>query len=242
MNVSGDGDDVYIPYVITAAHCISTADEASSVVAWWNYQTASCSGSTTSADFTLTFGGADLLVMVESYDQSLIRLREDAPAGASFSGWWATDVETDVTGTGAHHPDGAHKKFFSGTTQRNLNVNICDDDDNCTLLIDAIEVRMENGTSEGGSSGAGLRVYNQSYNDELFVGVLSASDDECDNSFVYFAEFRNFYDYITTCSPALHATPIMNDDTVISKATATFNPSSRRKVKSTMLMTLTTLK
>ena len=122
MNVSGDGEGVYIPYVITAAHCISTVEEASSVIAWWNYQAPSCSGSGTSSDFTLTFGGADLLVTVESYDQSLIRLYENAPGGVSFSGWWATDVNSNTTGSGSHHPDGARKKFFSGTTQGNFNV------------------------------------------------------------------------------------------------------------------------
>ena len=223
MNVSGDGEDVYIPYIITAAHCISTVDEASSVTAWWNYQAASCSGSATSSDFALSFGGADLLVAVESYDQSLIRLRADPPSGASFSGWWVTDVETNTTGSGSHHPDGGHKKYFSGTTQRNVNVNICDEDDNCSLLLDAIEVRMDNGTSEGGSSGAALRIYNQDANDTLFVGVLSASDDECENSDVYFGEFRHFYDYIVTWfDPAPPPPPpVSSDDHGDSPETAT---------------------
>ena len=221
MNVSGDGEDVYIPYVITAAHCISTAEEASSVVAWWNYQAASCSGSATSSDFALTFGGADLLVTVESYDQSLLRLHGDPPGGASFSGWWVTDVNTNITASGSHHPDGAHKKFFSGTTQGNFNVNICDEDDNCSLLLDAIEVRMDNGTSEGGSSGAGLRIFNQDVNDTLFVGVLSASDQECENSSVYFGEFRHFYDYIVTWFDPEPPPPISVDDHGDSIETAT---------------------
>ena len=221
MNVSGDGEGVYIPYIITAAHCISTAEEASSVIAWWNYQSSSCSGGATSSDFALTFGGSDLLVTVESYDQSLIRLAGDAPGGAAFSGWWVTDVETNVTGTGAHHPDGTHKKFFSGTTQGNFNVNICDEDDNCSLLLDSIEVRMDNGTAEGGSSGSGLRIYNQDVNDTLFVGVLSASDDECENSNVYFGEFRHFYDYIATWFDPEPSPPESVDDHGDSKETAT---------------------
>ena len=198
MNVSGDGEDVYIPYVITAGHCVSTDDEAASVIAWWNYQTTSCGGGATSADFSTTFGGADLLATTESYDQSLIRLNEDPPAGVSFSGWWVTDVSSGVTGSGAHHPAGVHKKFFSGTTQGNFNVNVCFQGVDCFLLLDAIEVGMDNGASEGGSSGAGLRIYNQDEDDALFVGVLSASDSKCDDSSVYFAEFRHFYDSITT--------------------------------------------
>ena len=221
MNVSGDGEDVYIPYIITAAHCISTEDEASSVIAWWNYQAASCSGSGTSADFGLTFGGADLLVTVESYDQSLIRLHGDPPGGTSFSGWWVTDIDTNLTGSGSHHPDGAHKKFFSGTTQGSFNVNICDEDDNCTLLLDSVEVRMDSGTSEGGSSGAGLRIYNQEANDTLFVGVLSASDGECEDSSVFFGKFWHFYDYIVTWFDPAPPPPVSSDDHGDSTETAT---------------------
>lgn len=221
MNVSGDGEGVFIPYIITAAHCISTVEEASSVVAWWNYQTSTCGGSAISGDFSFSFGGADLLETVESYDQSLIRLREDPPAGTSFSGWWATDVTTGSTGSGAHHPAGDYKKYFSGTTQGNFNVNICDADDNCTLLLDSIEVRMDNGTAEGGSSGGGLRVHNQNENETLFVGVLSASDQECENSLVYFAEFRHFYDYITTWFDPIPTSPISDDDHGDTTGTAT---------------------
>lgn len=221
MNVSGDGEDVYIPYIITAAHCISTEEEASSVIAWWNYQAASCSGSGTSADFGLTFGGADLLVTVESYDQSLIRLRADPPGGTSFSGWWVTDINTDTTGSGAHHPDGGHKKFFSGTTQGSFNVNICDEDDNCTLLVDSVEMRMDNGAAEGGSSGAGMRIFNQEVNDTLFVGVLSASDEECENSSTYFGKFWHFYDYIATWFDPAPPPPVSSDDHGDSTETAT---------------------
>ncbi|MXZ56795.1 MAG: hypothetical protein F4227_00365 [Gammaproteobacteria bacterium] len=221
MNVSGDGEGVYIPYIITAAHCISTVDEASSVIAWWNYQAASCSGSATSSDFALTFGGADLLVTVESFDQSLIRLHGDPPDGASFSGWWVTDVSTKTTVLGSHHPDGGHKKFFSGTTQSNVNVNVCDEDDNCILLLDAIEVIMDDGTSEGGSSGAGLRIFNQEANDSLFVGVLSASDKECENSSVFFGEFRHFYDYIVTWFDPEPPPPVSVDDHGDTTETAT---------------------
>ena len=138
-----------------------------------------------------------------------------------FSGWWVTDVNTNTTGSGSHHPDGGHKKFFSGTAQGSLNVNICDEDDNCTLLLDSVEVRMDSGTSEGGSSGAGLRIYNQEANDTLFVGVLSASDQECEDSSVYFGKFWHFYDYIVTWFDPTPPPPISSDDHGDSTETAT---------------------
>ena len=49
MNVE-DGEDVFIPYVLTAGHCISTDDSASSVVGYWSYQSSTCGGSATSSD------------------------------------------------------------------------------------------------------------------------------------------------------------------------------------------------
>lgn len=223
MNVPGDGEDVYIPYVITAAHCISTEQEASSVVAWWNYQTATCTSSAISSEFTLTFGGADLLATVESYDQTLIRLHEDPPAGAAFSGWWVTDVGTGETGSGAHHPDGTSKKFFSGTTIGNFNVTICDPDDNCTLVVDAIQMRMDDGTSEPGSSGSGMRIYNDDEDDSLFVGVISGSDSECNNGLTSFGAFHHFYPSITTWFDPIPPPPppLSNDDHGDTEATAT---------------------
>ena len=197
INVS-DGEGVYIPYIITAAHCISNRAVASTVVAWWNYQAASCEGGSTSSDFRYTYGGADLLATVQSYDQTLIRLRNDPPAGTWFSGWWTADVGVGVNGIGAHHPGGEHKKFFSGNTTGNTTVNVCDEDDNCFLLIDSIVLRMQDGTAEAGSSGSGLRIVYPGDNEYRLVGVLSASDSECYNSDTYIGELRHFYPYISS--------------------------------------------
>lgn len=196
INVTGD--EGFIPYILTAAHCISTNTEARTVYTEWNYQTASCTSATPSSDWSFVYDGADLLATSESYDQTLIRLRENPPTGTFFSGWWATDVGINITGVGAHHPGGEFKKFFSGTTQGNYNVTVCDDGEDCFLLIDSIELQMTNGVAEGGSSGSGLQIVNPSDGEFHFVGVLSASDANCNNGHSYFGEFRHFYPDITT--------------------------------------------
>ena len=196
MNVNGD--DGYIPYVLTAAHCISTEDEAETVIADWNYQLSQCLGGSTSSDWKRTYGGADLLATEQQYDQSLIRLNEAPPAGVWFSGWWVTDVKTNVETLGASHPAGEPKKFFSGKTIPSFYVSVCDEDDNCFVLSDPITVRMSEGTIEGGSSGSGLRALYPADGENYLVGVLSASGSECENKEVHFGPFEKFYPYIKT--------------------------------------------
>lgn len=199
LNVEGDGEDVYVPYVITANHCISTDDAASTVVAHWKYQTSSCSDTTTSTEFSRTIGGAELLATQQSYDQTLLRLNRDPPEGVWFSGWWATDVEIGTTAFGPHHPGGEHKKYYSGETSGNFNVSVCDDEDDCFVLLDSIQLSMIDGAAEGGSSGTGLFVEREDIDSEdgIFVGVLSGSDEKCTNGATYFGEFRHFYSSIT---------------------------------------------
>lgn len=197
LNVSGDGDGVFHPYIITAAHCISTTAEASSVTAYFNYQAQDCDSSSLSSEYTPVFGGADLLATRQSYDQTLIRLNNDAPDGIWLSGWSTYDVSFGDTGFGGHHPDLGFKKFFSGSSRGNQNISVCDDGEDCVTLYDAIELRFDNGASEGGSSGSGLRVEFPEREGSYFVGVLSASDDKCVRGSAYFGEFRHFYPYIT---------------------------------------------
>lgn len=198
LNVSDDGEDVWIPYIMTAAHCISTSDEADSVVAYWNYQYEQCGGTSLSSDFTSTSGGADFLATYEEGDQTLIRLRNDAPAGTWFSAWWVTDVETGKTGIGSGHPTPGIKKFFSGTTIGNFNVNVCADEDgnDCELKIDLIGLELESGAIEGGASGSALRIDHPDDNEDYFVGLLSGKSTQhppCDGAVGFFGEFRHFY-------------------------------------------------
>ena len=198
LNVPDDGEDVWIPYIMTAAHCISTSDEADSVVAYWNYQYEQCGGTSLSSDYTSTSGGADLLATYAEGDQTLIRLRNNAPAGTWFSAWWVTDVESGETGICSGHPTPGIKKFFSGTTIGNFNVNVCADEDGneCELRVDLIGLELESGAIEGGASGSALRINHPEDNEDYFVGVLSAKSTNhppCEGGVGYFGEFRHFY-------------------------------------------------
>jgi len=180
LNVPNDGENVWKPYIMTAAHCIDTQENADSVGAAFNFQYDTCPFGV--IDQTAIYGGADLLASSSDYDMSLLEFRFDVPDGTYFSGWQTLDVGINETGFGAQHVDlVSTKKFFSGVTGGNFDVGD---------LQDAIQLNTDKGAIEGGSSGAGLRIGDE----ELFVGVLSISSDCSDDSqSVYFGKFRNFY-------------------------------------------------
>ena len=198
MNVE-DGENVYIPYVLTAGHCISTDDSASSVVAYWSYKTSTCGGSTTSSDLTAILGGADLLATTQSPDMTLLQLRARVPTGAFLSGWSTIQVGSGETAFAAHHADGGHQKYFSGNTHGDVTLEVCDsDDENCFTVFNAVPLSIDTGATEGGASGAGVRLYTSGSTESRLVGVHAASNQECDNGVAYFSQFGFFYSQIET--------------------------------------------
>ncbi len=198
MNVE-DGEDIFIPYVLTAGHCISTDDSASSVVAYWSYQTTTCGGGTTSSDITAILGGAELLATAESPDMTLLQLRTRVPSGAFLSGWSTAGVGSGETAFAAHHPDGQHQKYALGSTEGDTTLTVCDSEgENCFTIFNAVPLSIDAGAIEGGSSGAGARLYPPGSTESRLVGIMSASDEECENGVAYFSQFRYFYPHIET--------------------------------------------
>lgn len=197
MNVE-DGPDVYRPYILTAAHCISDEAEANSLVVHWFYESASCNSTSTSSEFTRTFGGADVLESRTQEDMSLLELERDAPDGAYFAGWSTSDVFLGTGVNGAHHPDGVLKKYFTGTSQGSATTQVCTDEDqeDCFTLVDGIRVGLGEGAAEGGSSGSAL--FEEVSGEEVVVGILSATHERCTNQTTFFGRFENFYPHITT--------------------------------------------
>ena len=152
--------DTFVPYFLTAQHCISTGSAARSVEAWWFFQRADCGGSDQDSRFSRTTGGTDLLTASARYDLALLRFREAPPGGLRFSGWSALPIDHPAGVYGIHHPAGDLKKFSSGTTADNLDSH---------GVTNAIPVTWSEGTTEGGSSGSGLFLRDGGY----LVGGLS---------------------------------------------------------------------
>lgn len=197
MNVE-DGEDVFIPYVLTAGHCISTDDSASSVVGYWSYLSSSCGGSVTNSDLTAILGGAELLATSESPDMTLLQLRARAPTGSFLSGWSTVEVGSGLTAFAAHHADGGHQKYYSGTTENDVTLEACDDEDDCITIFNAVPISIDVGASEGGTSGSGVRLYIAGSSESVLVGIHAASNEECEDNVGYFSQFRYFYPHIET--------------------------------------------
>ena len=182
----------FVPYFLTAQHCISTGSVARSVEAWWFFQRAACGGSDQDGRFSRTTGGTDLLTASARYDLALLRFREAPPGGLRFSGWSALPIDHPASAYGIHHPAGDLKKFSAGTTADNLD---------SFGVTNAIPVMWSEGTMEGGSSGSGLFLRNGGY----LVGGLSHGP-ACGHRITdYYGPFRDFLPqarrWLDTASP-----------------------------------------
>ena len=150
MNDRVDGS--FIPYFLTAYHCISTQSEASSLVTYWDFQRSNCRGASPTS-VTQHTGGADLLAAHAASDSTLLRLRRNPPGTRTYSGWDPNALSHPTEVIGIHHPRGDLKKWNRGQTVRNRSYTLRGTGQ---LVSDAILIRWSQGTIEGGSSGSGL--------------------------------------------------------------------------------------
>jgi len=102
-NAKNDGT----PYFLTANHCVSSSIVASTVVAYFNYETKGCG---LEEKMYTTLSGANLLTTGSNSDFTLLRFTNIPPATYQpyYAGWDLTD--SAVSSVGIHHPAGLMKK------------------------------------------------------------------------------------------------------------------------------------
>jgi hypothetical protein len=162
------------PYLLTANHCgIGTVGEpASSVVAYWNYQAATCAG--TSGSLSNAQTGATLLANDTQSDFALLRLNAlpDASFGVYYAGWNVQGIAPQ-SGVTIHQPENDIKKISVYVTPATATQTLL----GATLLDTAVwAVNWSQGVTEGGSSGSPL--FDQSH---AVVGQLAGGDSSCAN-------------------------------------------------------------
>jgi len=166
----------YVPYLLTAHHCVSEQTRASSVETFWFYRSRRCGGRGDQLQ-TVT-GGADLLYAAQITDTALLRLRKPPPAGAVFSGWSATLPPVGAAGVSVHHPRGGVQQFAVGSISDYRNcadVNYCPDAADPDA-IRYLETVWSTGVTAPGSSGAGLFLASGQ-----LIGTLNGGFSRCDN-------------------------------------------------------------
>ncbi len=159
------------PYVLTATHCGVTSVNASTIIAYFNYQTSTCGGAA-NGSLSKTVTGATLLFQHVRSDHTLIRLNSAPPLsyGAYFAGFDASSTAIPQSGKGIHHPNADEKRISTYSTPAiKTPVNLAG-----ASTVDAFAVFWSAGVTEPGSSGSGL--WNEN---KRVVGVLSGGGATC---------------------------------------------------------------
>ena len=170
------------PYILTAQHCINTQSLARGCIFYFNYESPYCNGPDGSVQQSIS--GAKLVATTDNnIDFSLLDMSEYPPFyyHPYYSAWDARNIPAP-TSYSIHHPWGDVKKI-SIESHPLVTGDFGEGYDSNTHWVVS---HWEEGTTEKGSSGAGL--FNQ---DNRLVGTLSGGDAYC--GFSYNDFFQKFY-------------------------------------------------
>lgn len=175
-----------IPYLYSGNHCFeaisapfNTATQmqqiASTLNTYFFFEAATCTippAPPVVGNFVQRFGGAAYLYNNISQDVLLLRLNDTLPSGAVLAGWDPNTIAAGTSMVVLHHPSGDLKKFSQGTVS---GTTILDPPVNASTGF--WRVTYSDGTTEGGSSGAGLFVF--SNGEYLLKGGLWGGEAAC---------------------------------------------------------------
>lgn len=182
------------PLFLTAYHCGTSNNSSSSlweniaptINIWWNYQSNQCRAPNTSSsstpisinNFNDTQSGARVLAQYAPSDMVLLELNQmpDSSYNAYYSGWDRTDkaVSSAVT---IHHPNfGAKRISFENNPLSITGYAINSSGDRTHLRVND----WDKGTTESGSSGAGLWSEEKLLIGQLHGGYAACGNDEPD--------------------------------------------------------------
>lgn len=159
------------PYFFSAAHCLNTATAARTLNTYWFFDAIAC-GNNAVPPFVQQTSGATLLARSGDWDWALARLNAPPPPGAHFSAWRAETMPTQTPITVLHHPEADLKKWSAGSTQ---GYQVYTDGSSFAL------VHYDQGTTEPGSSGAGLLTFLQAGGYYELRGGLWSGEASCQN-------------------------------------------------------------
>jgi hypothetical protein len=173
--VNNTADDL-TPYLLTADHCIEEESRATTLTAYWNYQSPECddfsggslsqnqSGATLLAHLSYDFGSDFALLELDQQPQASFKVY--------YSGWDVRD-QTPASSVTIHHPDGDEKSFSSDCDPPTITslMSSVSPGDGQYFRIGA----WDEGTTEGGSSGCCL--FDSSTN--RCIGTLTGGYASC---------------------------------------------------------------
>jgi V8-like Glu-specific endopeptidase len=170
----------FIPYFLTANHCISSQASASSIQSYWFYRSSACD-SGVRGNFQTLFGGGTLLYNTTYTDTAFLRLNATPPAGVAYAGWLASSAPVPSSPvTVIHHPAGDLQKItFGNIASFWICVPSTGAEFSCNNAPSAtatfFTVGWREGITEPGSSGSGVFLDNGHY----LVGQLFGGSNSC---------------------------------------------------------------
>ncbi len=178
----------FVPYLLSANHCISDQTTATSLETIWFYQSTSCNSGAVNPNYVVVGEGARLLYQSAPTDTSFMWMGLMPPGGVSFVGWSASLPALQVPAIGIHHPKGDLAKISGGFTTAYANC-VSDSADSeevtCTPTVDTtsdhIQVSFVTGITEQGSSGSGIYIAGTAPGSHQLVGQLHAGTASCSN-------------------------------------------------------------
>jgi len=204
----------FIPYLLTADHCIQNDAEARSLQTSFFFEANICGGATPevpTVEYTVL--GAKYLASgaIGVGDYSMVLL-SDAPDKALFLGWTTADIPVGTAVVGIHHPAGTYKRISFGQRVIDEEFRLGEGDNEEIGPADRYwKIEMTEGLVQGGSSGSPLLNANNQV-----VGMLSVgpgySDPEVEDLLICdldpfevfygrfvngFPQFRRFLDDAT---------------------------------------------
>jgi len=183
-----DAQNSATPHLLTAAHCISTQREASSLTTDWFFRASSCGGTRAQEARQRLPGGATLLYSGADTDVTLLRLDATPPPGVAFAGSYfgAPPPVGNTAVSGLHHPSGDLQKVSASTLR---GVRNCEFSGQDSFGCERAPARVENGrfwevvwqqgSTEPGSSGSAL--FATQGNTRYVIGQLSGGSATCQN-------------------------------------------------------------
>ncbi len=167
-------------YVLTAAHCVSSHTEASSMRLYWNYRSIDCA-TTTGWSFAQNQTGANLRATRADADFTLVELNQAPdPAWNLFHAGWDADNIAPSSSIGLHHPRGDVAKVDNSPSAPRTSNN-CIGTGGVSSNTHWLTGPYDQGTTEGGSSGSGLFIPSSdaSGRGHRLIGVLSGGTAAC---------------------------------------------------------------
>ncbi len=174
------------PFFLTAAHCEVTAENAASMVVFWNFQNSTCrppgsleSGQIGNGDLSQFNTGATFRAGNSATDFTLVELNDPIAndINAFYAGWNRTGANPE-SAIGIHHPAVAEKRIsFSFTkTQTTSQSGTTSPGDGRFVRV----VSWDQGTTEGGSSGSPLFDLSGNIIGQLFGGFAACGNTSSD--------------------------------------------------------------